>query len=60
MDKPPTLTWNREKERSMEENRTPGPDRGTALGWGVRDGVPIALGYFAVAFSLGIAGRSVF
>ncbi|MCI8474463.1 MAG: AzlC family ABC transporter permease [Oscillospiraceae bacterium] len=25
---------------------------------GVRDGVPIALGYFAVAFSLGIAGRN--
>ncbi len=25
---------------------------------GVRDGVPIALGYFAVAFSLGIAARS--
>ena len=24
---------------------------------GVRDGVPIALGYFAVAFSLGIAAR---
>lgn len=25
---------------------------------GMRDGVPIALGYFAVAFSLGIAGRN--
>lgn len=25
---------------------------------GLRDGVPIALGYFAVAFSLGIAGRN--
>lgn len=25
---------------------------------GMRDGVPIAMGYFAVAFSLGIAGRS--
>ncbi|MBQ3276217.1 MAG: AzlC family ABC transporter permease [Oscillospiraceae bacterium] len=25
---------------------------------GVRDGIPIALGYFAVSFSLGIAGRS--
>ena len=42
----------------MEENKTPGLDRGTALRWGVRDGVPIALGYFAVAFSLGIAGRN--
>lgn len=29
-----------------------------ALGEGMRDGVPIALGYFAVAFSLGIAGRN--
>lgn len=26
---------------------------------GVRDGIPIALGYFAVAFSLGIAARNV-
>ncbi len=26
---------------------------------GVRDGIPIALGYFAVSFSLGIAARSV-
>ena len=25
---------------------------------GVRDGIPIAMGYFAVAFSLGIAGRN--
>ena len=25
---------------------------------GLRDGLPIALGYFAVAFSLGIAGRN--
>ena len=25
---------------------------------GIRDGVPIGLGYFAVAFSLGIAARS--
>lgn len=29
-----------------------------ALGEGMRDGIPIALGYFAVAFSLGIAGRN--
>lgn len=29
-----------------------------ALGEGTRDGIPIALGYFAVAFSLGIAGRN--
>ena len=28
------------------------------LGEGMRDGVPIAMGYFAVAFSLGIAGRN--
>ena len=26
---------------------------------GTRDGIPIALGYFAVAFSLGIAARSI-
>ena len=26
---------------------------------GMRDGIPIALGYFAVSFSLGIAGRNV-
>ena len=30
----------------------------TAFWDGVRDGVPIALGYFAVAFSLGIAARN--
>ena len=30
----------------------------TAFLQGLRDGVPIALGYFAVAFSLGIAARS--
>ena len=30
----------------------------TAFFQGVRDGVPIALGYFAVAFSLGIAARN--
>ena len=42
----------------MEQQKAPRLDRGTALGWGVRDGVPIALGYFAVAFSLGIAGRN--
>ena len=42
----------------MEQNKIPRPDRGTALRWGVRDGAPIALGYFAVAFSLGIAGRN--
>lgn len=32
--------------------------RGTALRQGMRDGVPIAMGYLAVAFSLGIAGRN--
>ena len=26
---------------------------------GIRDGIPIGLGYFAVAFSLGIAARDV-
>ena len=30
----------------------------TAFSQGLRDGVPIALGYFAVAFSLGIAARN--
>ena len=33
------------------------PRNGNAFAQGVRDGVPIALGYFAVAFSLGIAAR---
>ncbi len=33
-------------------------EKRTALWEGMRDGVPIAMGYFAVAFSLGIAGRS--
>jgi len=33
-------------------------DRGAAFRDGMRDGVPIAAGYFAVAFSLGIAGRN--
>lgn len=32
-------------------------EKQTALRQGMRDGVPIAMGYFAVAFSLGIAGR---
>ena len=32
--------------------------RGAVFRRGMRDGVPIALGYFAVAFSLGIAGRN--
>ena len=35
-----------------------GSRRRTALREGMRDGIPIALGYFAVAFSLGIAGRN--
>lgn len=33
-------------------------DRRSAFRDGMRDGVPIAMGYFAVAFSLGIAGRN--
>ncbi len=33
-------------------------EKNTALREGMRDGVPIAAGYFAVAFSLGIAGRN--
>ena len=33
-------------------------EKRSALRAGVRDGVPIAMGYFAVAFSLGIAGRN--
>lgn len=33
-------------------------EKRTAFRQGARDGVPIALGYFAVAFSLGIAGRN--
>lgn len=32
--------------------------RGAPLREGLRDGTPIAMGYFAVAFSLGIAGRN--
>ena len=32
--------------------------RKTALAQGFRDGIPIALGYFAVSFSLGIAARN--
>lgn len=32
--------------------------RGTALRDGMRDGLPIALGYFAVSFTLGIAARN--
>ena len=31
--------------------------QGSAFAQGLRDGIPIALGYFAVAFSLGIAAR---
>ena len=37
----------------MKENKT-----AAAFFEGVRDGIPIALGYFAVAFSLGIAARN--
>lgn len=33
-------------------------DHGAAFRQGLRDGVPIGLGYFAVAFSLGIAARN--
>ena len=29
-----------------------------SFGKGLKDGIPIALGYFAVAFSLGIAARN--
>ena len=36
---------------AYEENKT-------AFGQGFRDGIPIALGYFAVAFALGVAARS--
>ena len=35
-----------------------GLDHGAAFRQGLRDGVPIGLGYFAVSFSLGIAARS--
>ncbi|MDO5377435.1 MAG: AzlC family ABC transporter permease [Clostridia bacterium] len=34
-----------------------GFDHGAAFRQGLRDGIPIGLGYFAVAFSLGIAAR---
>ena len=30
----------------------------TALREGIKDGIPIGLGYFAVSFSLGIAARN--
>ena len=33
-------------------------EKRAALRSGMRDGIPIAMGYFAVAFSLGIAGRN--
>ena len=33
------------------------PMQGNEFRKGMRDGLPIALGYFAVAFSLGIAAR---
>lgn len=38
----------------MEENHR----RRAALAQGIRDGVPIALGYFAVSFALGIAAKN--
>ncbi len=34
------------------------PDNRSAFAKGFRDGIPISLGYFAVAFSLGIAARN--
>ncbi|MGI5978288.1 MAG: AzlC family ABC transporter permease [Oscillospiraceae bacterium] len=46
----------------MDEAETMSPARtglghGTALREGIRDGLPIALGYFAVSFTLGIAAK---
>lgn len=35
-----------------------GVSRTAALREGIRDGIPIALGYLAVAFALGIAARN--
>ena len=40
----------RDGMEQMEKKRS-------AFAQGLRDGIPIALGYFAVAFSLGIAAR---
>ncbi len=44
------------------QKQTPGAyagfDHGAAFRQGLRDGIPIGLGYFAVAFSLGIAARN--
>ena len=62
---PRCRTERRRKDHMMKsQHRT--PLRGDASAWafsrrvfteGMRDGVPIALGYFAVSFSLGIAAR---
>ena len=42
----------------MSENtKTNQPDNRTAFREGMRDGIPIGLGYFAVAFALGVAAR---
>ena len=42
----------------MKANKTKKIIRNTAFRAGVKDGIPIALGYFAVAFSLGIAAKN--
>ena len=42
----------------MKANKTKKITRNTAFRAGVKDGIPIALGYFAVAFSLGIAAKN--
>lgn len=41
-----------------EESTAAGKQRAAVLREGFRDGIPIGLGYFAVAFSLGIAARA--
>ena len=41
----------------MEGKRTAMADMRTEVVSGLRDGIPIAMGYFAVAFSLGIIAK---
>lgn len=45
-------------DRGTSGGRKKGKERAPAFLSGMRDGVPIGLGYFAVAFSVGIAAKS--
>ena len=50
---------NSERIAQTENPTAPGKSRGAWFLKGLRDGVPICLGYFAVSFALGITARNI-